>query len=164
MASNVQIPLTQGKVALVDFEDLPLIEPYKWRAYRNWRTWYAAATTPRPEDRTLSMHRVILGLEKGGPHVDHKNGKGLDNRRSNLRLATALQNNRNRRPDAGTSSMYKGVSRHTYQPLWIAKIQIDGRRIFLGHFVEEIEAAKAYDRAASEHFKDFAYLNFADEG
>lgn len=112
------------------------------------------------------MHRLILGLAPGQVG-DHRNGNGLDNRRENLRMATYSQNNQNARPSSKKASPFKGVSircnrfggRYKARP-WAAEIHVDGRKIGLGSFPDEVSAAKAYDVAAREHFGEFAKLNF----
>jgi hypothetical protein len=93
--------------------------------------------------------------------VDHINNNSLDNRKANLRLATPAQNARNRRKMATkTSSKYKGVSYHSGQKKWCAAIRVDGQYKYFGLFKNEIDAAKAYDKAARKHHKEFAVLNF----
>lgn len=158
---TIRIPLTQGKFALIDAADLPLVEGYTWYAQQNRGTWYAATTTPivpRKQRKHLSMHRLILGLDTGDPEVDHKNWNGLDNRRANLRIATGHQNQGNtRKSKAGLTSQYKGVSWDRGR--WKAYIKMDGKHVHLGRFTSEIEAARAYNRAALEYFGEFANIN-----
>ena len=101
---QLTIPLTQGKVALVDAGDLPLIASHSWCADPSLHTWYAQT---RIAGRTIRMHLLLVGAT--GLRIDHINGDGLDNRRSNLRLSTASQNNANQRPRGGYSA-FKGVT------------------------------------------------------
>ena len=96
-----------------------------------------------------------------GVVVDHKYGEGLDNRRANLRLATPAQNSHNRSKGRNkTSSRYKGVYLVKETKKWRASICHNNKRIHLGFFKNETDAAKAYDGAAKEYFKEFASLNF----
>ena len=149
---TAEIPLTKGKVALVDATDLPLLSGNKWCAIVIDGNTYAYSARSY-------MHRLIMGAEDG-QKVDHRNGDGLDNRRGNLRLATKAQNSMNSRPQQGRR--YKGVSWHKKGQKWRASIMLDGKAIHLGLFVSEEEAARAYDSMAAEMFGDFARLNFPE--
>jgi hypothetical protein len=93
--------------------------------------------------------------------VDHENGDKLDNRRANLRFATNSENQCNRRKTEKTSSQYKGVCLCPEKTHWYANIKHKGNKIWLGSFKNEIDAAKAYDRAAIKYFGKFARLNFS---
>ena len=149
------IPLTQGHAALVDDADYDDLARYSWHIIRGKYTVYAAAYD-RETGGTLYMHRLLTGAQ-AGQDVDHVNHNGLDNRRDNLRVGTRQQNMRNRRPNRNTSSKYKGVCR--YKGKWVAGFYIDKRRIHLGTFATEEEAAIAYNEAARAHFGEFARLN-----
>ena len=92
--------------------------------------------------------------------VDHIDGNGLNNRKSNLRVCTQAQNSLNSRPRRNSSSRYKGVSFYKRDKIWQAQIFYNFRTINIGRFDDEIEAALAYDRKAAELFGEFAYLNF----
>jgi hypothetical protein len=95
----------------------------------------------------LRMHRLILGASPG-EIVDHINGDPLDNRRENLRITTSLVNNQNakKRRD-GLTSKHKGVHFCKVSKRWKAQIQIDKKKISLGSYRSEIEAATVYNRA-----------------
>jgi hypothetical protein len=98
-----------------------------------------------------------------GEQIDHKNGNGLDNRRDNLRKATATENNRNRmKLRAPCASKYKGVWRHYDK--WGAAIWDKGKSIKLGRFDTEAKAAEAYDAAARRLHGEFARVNFPING
>ena len=106
------------------------------------------------------MHREIMNAPEGLV-VDHINRNGLDNRKVNLRLATAMQNVWNSKRNVNTdSSKYKGVSWDKNKHKWRASIGIDRKTKHLGYFEDEKMAAKAYDKAAKEHRGEFAVLNF----
>lgn len=95
-----------------------------------------------------------------GRYVDHKDGNAQNNQWSNLRLATKRQKSQKRGPRRGGTSQYIGVSWHGRDQKWRAQIRVGGRNILLGNFDDEIEAAKARDKAARKYFKQFASLNF----
>ncbi len=91
--------------------------------------------------------------------VDHRNHDGLDNRRENLRPCTRKENQRNQKIQHGKASKFKGVFRDCPDK-WTSLITVNGRKIRLGNFALEEDAAKAYDKAAQQHFGEFACLNF----
>ncbi len=152
------IGLTQDKFAIVDAEDYEWLSKYKWHVEKDDCTYYAARSVSK---RNISMHREILSAPDGLV-VDHRNHNGLDNRKENLRLCTVAENNRNRRPyrRGNMWSKYKGVSFDKNRSLFTARIQYNGKNIFIGRFKNEVDAAKAYDKKAKQLFGKFAYLNF----
>jgi hypothetical protein len=159
----VSIPLTQGKTAIIDEADLPIIAPYKWRAVRgHGDIWYAKATVSRPDgsSTTIFMHRLIDGASRG-VQVDHEDHDGLNNRRSNLRRCSQHQNLQNMRKKSTNTSGYIGVSRDKKR--WCAQIAIDGRHIHIGSFDDPESAARARDAKAIELRGEFAVLNFPRE-
>lgn len=156
------VPLTGGKVAIVDREDAALVSHLKWFAALGCGIWYAhrSAHVPGRPPVCVRMHRVITGVTDPSTPVDHRNRCGLDNRRSNLRVCDDSRNRANcKKPfrSRGSTSRFKGV--HRYSKSWIASIRVRGRLIHLGSFLEEVAAARAYDEAATEHFGEFARTN-----
>ena len=156
------IPLGRGKVTLVNNADYLWLSHYHWHYKPNKgdprygcavrQVTNLAALLPR--QKTMFMHRVIMG-EPEGITVDHRNHDSLDNRRRNLRLATKAQQMMNSLKMQGTTSRYKGVSRDGNK--WRALIYVSGQRISLGRFTSERKAATAYRRAAKRYFGEFAY-------
>lgn len=112
----------------------------------------------RIDGKTTYMHRLLMNAPDG-VEVDHINGNGLDNRRSNLRLATRQQNCVNRPPVPNKTSRFKGVSWCRSSKKWVAVIHTNRKKTTLGYFVDEKEAARAYDKEASIRFGEFAFLN-----
>ncbi len=158
-----EIALTQGKVAIVDAADYAWLSRWKWRAQKRSRTWYAERKEKNGDGkrRTIRMHREILGLSPGdGLECDHVNRYGLDNRRSNLRIATHVQNMRNGRKRLDNKSGYIGVDWHKATGRWRAQIRANGKTLHLGLFDDKHVAARVRDEAALKHHKKFARLNF----
>lgn len=113
--------------------------------------------------KTIMFHRELLNVQTSSIFVDHKNGNGLDNRLENLRLTDRAKNAANSRKLKKAGSVYKGVYKHKKCVNWNARIQYNGKRIDLGYFTSEKEAALAYDTAARLYFGEFAKLNFPEE-
>ena len=154
------IPLTQGQFALVDDEDFEWLNQWKWYADRRSNTYYAKRLKCfNGGSQIIKMHRQILSVPKG-KLTDHRDGNGLNNTRANLRACTKAQNTRNRRPQKNCSSRYKGVYWNKRARKWLVRIEFKHVRKYLGLYVNEIEAAKAYDRAANNLHGEYAHTNF----
>jgi len=152
------IPLTQGKFAIVDAEDNGWLSRHKWCAAKSRETYYAHRFR---DGAIVGVHREIMRAPKGVV-CDHKNHNGLDNRKSNLRLCTSAQNQHNKMAKKDCSSRYKGVIRRGDYKRWRARIGFNRKRIHLGDFTDEIQAAMAYDDKAAELFGKFENLKFPE--
>ncbi len=111
------------------------------------------------DGKQYRLHRFILGYE-GKDFVDHINNNPLDNRKCNLRIVTPEENSRNRSANKEGSSKYIGVSWHSRDEKYTARITHGGKMHNLGYFKNEIDAAKARDAAALKFFGEHANLNF----
>lgn len=156
-----EIPLTKGKVALIDDDDYPLVSQYKWSAHQ-WRgKWYAKANARQGRGHApISMHRLIMRAGKGDV-VDHRDGNGLHNWRDNLRKTDHHRNMQNRKPNATHGRAFKGVIPRNGR--WRASIKYQGKARHLGVFDTAEDAARAYDAAARELFGEYAMPNFPAE-
>lgn len=162
-----EIPLTKGLVSIVDDEDFPLISKYKWHALKarhGYTTGGKIYGPGNPKGTPVSIHRLIMNPPPGFV-VDHKDGNGLNNTRANLRIATHAQNIANQLiRQEKKSSKYKGLTWDKTNKSWAVSVNVNKKRIWLGRFKDEIEAAKAYDDAAKKAFGEFAKLNFGEGG
>ncbi len=150
-----QIPLSDGYYAYVDAAD------YEWLSRWNWYL-HGDYVVRHEKGKRIYLHRAIMQPSEGMV-VDHKNRNKLDNTRENLLVCTQMENSQNRSKRNGSSSRFLGVNYHKRSRKWTARITFEGERLFLGYFVDEVEAARAYDRKAVELFGDFARLNFPEE-
>lgn len=146
------IPLTQGKSTVVDDDDYELLSLRKWHYLK---IGYAARRT---EEQYIYMHREIMSAPTG-MEVDHINGDGLDNRRSNLRVCTHAENMRNRKLAKDNTSGYIGVTWNKERSKWQSQIGVSGKNINIGCFPAIEDAARAYNEAAKKYFGEFARLN-----
>ncbi len=158
-----KIPLTRRMYAKVDPEDYCWLTQFRWHYVRTSRTFYAVRSSYRGgRSCKIWMHREIMGTPKGLV-CDHVNHNGLDDRKHNLRNCTVAQNNLNRLRYRNGRSRYKGVWWSKSVQMWGAEIQARGEAEFLGYFVHEVQAARAYDAAARRLHGEFAFLNFPEE-
>lgn len=143
---------------MIDDEDYAKIAQFKWNANVCPSGVYARRTSYVNGNKVeVKMHRLVINAPEN-KQVDHKNGNKLDNRRENLRICSNMENQRNRHAVRG-SSKFKGVDYNKQAGKWRARIENADKSIFLGHFIEEIDAAEAYNEAAEELFGEFACLN-----
>ncbi len=158
-----EISLGKKYKTSVDDEDYPDLIKHSWYAYisKASSTIYAYRFGKLGEPATVTMHRQIMDFPKD-IMIDHINGNGIDNRRSNLRFATYSQNLANMRSVAPSTSRFKGVYWDKKANAWGSTIQHEKERIFIGYFNDEYAAALAYDAHARELFKEYAYLNDPD--
>lgn len=154
-----RVYLSNGEALTIDTEDVSRVSKYTW-----WYGKTGAKTRPIGEpDNTILLSRFILF---GDNHktdercADHINHNIFDNRKLNLRPATNQQNLLNQLPRKNGTSKFKGVYWHKYSKKWLASIRCNNLRYYLGVYINEIEAAQEYDRAAKKIHGEFAYLNF----
>ena len=109
----------------------------------------------------IRSHRMIFYIVNGylPDQVDHIDQNKQNNHPSNLRPATNSQNQMNQKSFKGSSSKYLGVSWEKGVKKWKASISVKGKKINLGRFHSEDDAASIRNLAAIEHFGEFASLN-----
>jgi hypothetical protein len=160
-----RIDLGDGEWTIVDADVYYRLGRFKWSAAGDDGKMYAARILRKTECgriKTIYLHREIMNFPKR-LLVDHKNCNSLDNRRDNLRLATCSQNMYNRsKTKSKTTSKYVGVTYGKDRHKWEVAIYCQKRKIWLGRFDSEIDAAKAYDEAARKYHGEFARLNLPD--
>jgi len=160
------IKLTKGFEAIIDDIDADLVD-LNWCVKPHHRNFYAHRGEKRDGRwTTVTMHNKILARIIGRPlkkgeMTDHIDGNGLNNIRSNLRLATNSLNkiNGNKYATKPTTSQFKGVHWHKQHKKWMVRISKDNKRIQIGVFDNEINAARAYNDYARMLYGDRAKLN-----
>jgi len=150
-----KIRLSKGFETTVDDSDFEFLNRWKWY----YAHGYAVRTVNLPNKTyQVRMHRVILDVPDG-MDTDHINRNRLDNRRSNLRIATRSQNVANTFVEKQNRSGFKGVSWKKSNHKWCVQIRCKNRVIHIGPFVDIKEAAMAYNKMAKKSFGEFAVLN-----
>lgn len=147
-----------GLYALVDRDDFSRVNSYKWFLAKDG---YALASIYRDGKRTTCrMHRFILYNPPKNILIDHINFNPLDNRKDNLRKCSHLENSIHRRTPKTNTSGYRGIWWDKNWKKWRVGIRINGKRKYLGAYLDKIKAAKIYDNAARKYFGDFSVTNF----
>jgi len=158
-----QIRMAQPRYAKVDPADYKRLKRYKWIARKGKNSFYTlryAAGGKRKKGTLIYLHQEVIKVPQGMV-IDHINHDGMDNRMANLRAATYSQNLCHRKKRSGTNqSKYKGIYWREKNRKWQALITFEKKKIYLGYFRSEIDAARAYDHAAKIYHGEFASLNF----
>lgn len=164
------IPLSQqgknaGKYfALVDDQDYVRVSKFKWSVIKNSKWIYAGRTIKvNGKQKTFLLHRFIMNCYDDHL-IDHRDGNGLNDQRSNLRIATNAENVRNGGRQRNNTTGFKGVSLVKSSGKYEAQIAFNNKTIHLGKFLTPIEAAKAYNNKAIELHGQFAKLNQLNGG
>jgi hypothetical protein len=150
------IPLADGLYAYVDAAD------YEGLSRWNWHVTSGGYPARSVKGGQVFMHREIMQPTQGKV-VDHQDGNKANNCRFNLRVCSRKENQGNMQKQHGASSRYKGVSYSRRHGKYFAQCRFAGKHRWLGFFDDEVEAARAYDRAAVEECGEFARLNFPQE-
>lgn len=152
------IQLGHARFAIVDDADFDAVSLGKWTTTSECKCVHGCV-----DGRRTLLHSFIMGTKRS---IDHRDGNPLNNRRSNLRLATALENVRNasKKRRATATSQFKGVWWARQSGNWQAMIRAEGVRKWLGSFKVEEDAARAYDAAARKFHGAFACVNFPLDG
>jgi hypothetical protein len=153
------------KYVLVDDEDYDLVNKYKWNLDKmDGDKFYAIHSVNKGRDETgkfrytsFKIHRLIMNFPKS--HIDHKDNDGLNNQRSNLRLATSQQNSANSTVSKRNKTGFKGVTYRKDVDRYACRVRVNGDCLCYGHYKTPEEAAKKYNEVALLHFGEFAKIN-----
>lgn len=143
------IKLSNGMSCLVDDLDFDSLNVHTWNFLKSGG--YARRASG---GKDILMHRVILNAPQD-KDVDHINGNGLDNRRSNIRICSTSENMRNRKTHKNNKCGVKGVRFHKKVQKWDARIQVNKKPIHLGYFDTVKDASDAYNQASKKFHGEF---------
>lgn len=158
-----EVPLTQGKVALIDDEDYETVIARRCYARKQRNVWYAETTIwsdSRGRYVTVKLHTLLMGPPEDGKSVDHVDGDGLNNQRRNLRWATRSEQRANSATCRTSRSGFKGVYWEHRRQHWCSRLTVNNVVHYLGSYANVEDAARAYDTRAREIFGEFARPNF----
>lgn len=139
-----EIPLTKGKVALVDEEDFEKLNNHKWCFDGNY-------AQRREFGKSIRMHTQLMNPPKGR-EVDHINRNKLDNRKSNLRVVSKSINRFNTGMLPNNTSGVKGVVWDKINSKWRSQIQVMGKGLSLGRFSNMDDAIKSRLKAERKYY------------
>jgi hypothetical protein len=164
-----QLKISQNEFILVDDEDFDRVSLYRWGCYFTNGGSSKSISSSGPTCGQHSVHIANFIMQNYGVIYDHEDRNQSNNQKNNLRIANHQQNAYNRnKPNRfeGCTSKFKGVSlsnnKRQSSDSWRARITVNGKKVPLGSFVTEVEAAQAYNKAAIHFFKEFAVLNKFD--
>lgn len=143
----------KGKEFWFDKEDYNLIKDYCWRIDKDG---FVVATIAGTKGKSIYLHRIIL---PDSVYVDHKEHNRFDNRKEKLRKVTPSQNGMNKSLRKNNTSGVSGVHFDNRINKWIARIQVDNKRIALGRFDIFKDAVKARKKAEEKYFGEYSYDN-----
>lgn len=158
-----------GYTFMIDDMDYLIVSKYHWIGWVSQKrlsdgslgvphVYVYAHFYKNNKDSQLLLHRLIMDAPSDR-QVDHIDGNGLNNCKSNLRLCTLPQNLMNKCKKPTNTTGYKGVYRHKGTRKWRAQISTNNRAMHLGSFTTKEQAALAYNAAAFKYYGEFAKLN-----
>jgi hypothetical protein len=158
-----KIPLTQGMFAMVDDEDFEFLNQWKWSVHKGKNNSFYAKRNSNSTDgllkrKNILMHREIMKITDPNIIIDHEDHNGLNCQKSNMRSCNHSENNKNR--SSHGASKFLGVSWQASIKRWRAEIKNNNVKEYIGVYINEVDAAKAYDKKAIKLHGEFANLNF----
>lgn len=140
-------------MALVSDEDFEELSKYKWHLHTTRFGDYARTSSPK-----RYMHTFLMNPEHGY-EIDHQDGDGLNNQRSNMRICTSSQNKANQNVRSDNVSGFKGVSWDKSRGKWLVQTHYRGKSKYIGRFTDKLEAARVYNETVIDLFGEFAKVN-----
>ena len=147
------------KEVFVDDDIYDAVSIHKWFVVKRCQTFYAGRWVKR---KCVLMHRFIMNLTERNELCDHADHNGLNNQRDNLRKCNFTQNCSNNTSSRSGSSKYLGVSWDKKRSKWAANLTTNRKKLFLGRYENEVDAALAYNTAAIKIHGNFSNPNNID--
>ena len=138
---------------LIDLEDLEKVKRYTWCVTQKKKRLYALCRT---KSQIVYIHQYILNYDNPLT-CDHINLNGLDNRKSNLRICTNGENNRNKPLQKNNTSGVTGIYFHKKNKNWIVQINVNGKPKNFGSFLNKEEAIKKREQLKKEYHGEYAF-------
>ncbi|HEK6137640.1 TPA: AP2 domain-containing protein [Staphylococcus aureus] len=141
--------LQDGEEIFVDDEDYERVNQYIW--------------TKSYVDNVRRIHTKTLNVSLSGFVLENGFQKIKNNDFTKNNITSIGYQQRWARPTRNTSSIYKGVYLNRKTKKWSAVIKIDSKSKYLGSFVNEREAAKAYNNAVDKYWDGQGYKNHKNQ-
>ena len=158
--NTIEVSLTQGQVCLIDACDMALVGEYKWCAHKEGKAkkYYVRASLSKVNGKRkfLGLHRLIMSVTNPKIKIDHIDMNPLNNRKSNLRLATASQNGYNQTAHLNSKTGVKNISWHKQRNKYVLYIKMNGKAKHYGYFDTIEEAIAKRDELLPLLHKEFA--------
>lgn len=155
MNKTIKILLTQDLYSIIDLDDFEKVKLYKWFAHKNKNSVYVETNMIKNgKYTTVKLHRFLMNCPFD-KIIDHIDGNGLNNCKSNLRICNHSQNNMNKRIPITNTSGFKGVSYYKKTNNWTSQLMIKKKTLYFGRFIEPEEAYLVYLLACIFYFGEF---------
>lgn len=165
LAREVDITQTELQAALdYDLET----GVFRWKVYRSSNAqagWVAGCADGKGywvigyNNKSNFAHRLawlyMYGKIPADKQIDHIDRNPMNNRISNLRLCSQVENNRNMEILARNTSGAKGVYWHKKAGKWEAQANLKGKSYYLGLYIDKDEAIAAHKSFCIKHHGDF---------
>jgi hypothetical protein len=149
----IEVKVKNGRSFFIDSEDEELVKTHTWSVQADG---YVAAYNSGSS--VISLHQFLMGFPK--EIIDHADRNPSNNRRSNLRIATHIENMYNRKRQSNNTSGFIGVYYNKKEKVYIARVTAERVTYLLGGFHNAVDAALTRDLAALRYHGEFAHLNF----
>ena len=147
---------TKNEQFLFDEDDLEKVMKYTWHINSNGYVRTNATDIDTHKQKKLSLHRIIMNENDPNIIIDHINGNRTDNRKSQLRRVTPMQNSQNHKEYKTNTSGVTGVYWNKNKNKWQASINENGRLKYLGIYDSKDDAIHARMKAENKLYGEYS--------